>query len=243
MIELVTTGRQIGTPSTSQLETGTPLGSTIDLDQTPAEVDEEEAAYLRAQDYKSTRILSVTDLKIAGSVLFRIRKENKRWLKLPEPSTDPTKFHYAPDVIKQASVSLIAYRVRCTRTNKSLHTTSFPSQSDYLSEVITYSKDPLPEGTAERLLYSWGQTASLDLCGAWITQGNVQLGCARLILDNCPFAQLRQLLENFISVLLKALKAFKNIIQDYLKEPPKGKGKAKAEEQCSGRLSWITPWH
>ena len=150
---------------------------------------------------------------------------------MPERSIDPIKFHYAPGVIKQASVSLIAYRVRRTRTNKSLHTTSFPRQSDYLSEVTTYAKDPLPEGTAKRLLYSWGQTASLELCGAWITQGNVQLGCARLILNNCPFAKLRQLLENFISVLLKALKAFKDIILDYLKEPLKGKGKAKAEEQ------------
>ena len=59
----------------------------------------------------------------------------------------------------------------------------------------------------------------------------MQLGCARLILDNCPFAELRQLLKNFISVILEALKAFKDIIQDYLKEPPKGKGKAKAEER------------
>ena len=97
--------------------------------------------------------------------------------------------------------------------------------------MTTYAKDPLPEGTVERLFYSWGQTASLELYGAWITQGNVQLGCARQILNNCPSAELRQLLENFISILMKALKAFKDIIQDYLKDPPKGKGKAKAEEQ------------
>ena len=50
------------------------------------------------------------------------------------------------------------------------------------------------------------------------------------ILDNCPIAKLCQLLENFTTVLLKALKAFKDIIQDYLKDPLKGTGKAKAEE-------------
>ena len=36
-------------------------------------------------------------------------------------------------------------------------------------------------------------------------------------------------MENFTLVLLETLKAFKDIIQDYLKDPPKGKGKAKAK--------------
>ena len=72
MIKPVLNGAQIGTPSNSHIEVRTPLGSTLDLDQTPVEVDEEEAEYLRAQDYKSTRILSISDLKIAGSVLFRV---------------------------------------------------------------------------------------------------------------------------------------------------------------------------
>ena len=40
MIEPIITSGQIGTPSTSHNEAGTPLGSTLDRDQTPAEADE-----------------------------------------------------------------------------------------------------------------------------------------------------------------------------------------------------------
>ena len=117
----------------------------------------------------------MTDLKITGTVLFRIRKEKKRWLRLPEWSIDPKMFHYAPNAIKEASVSLIPYRVRCTRTDKSLHTTSCPSQSDYLSEVTTYVKDPLLEGTAERLLQLRRILASIDILRHPNAQGQAHM--------------------------------------------------------------------
>ena len=126
------------------------------------------------------------------------------------------------------------YRLLCTRSNVSLHTTCCPSQSDYLSKAFTYVRDFLHVGTAKRTLCSWPQTASIELCAAWISQANVQLGCARTNLDRHPPQELRPLLENFIAVLLKALKAFKDIIQDNLKDPPNCKGKAKVEDPKPG---------
>ena len=111
-------------PPPQTLSVGPKLGSTLDLDQTSVETDEEEAEYLKAHDYESTQTLSVTHLTIVGTVLFQIWKESRR---LPERSIDSRKFHYAPDAIKQASISLIAYRGRCTCREKSLHKTSFPS--------------------------------------------------------------------------------------------------------------------
>ena len=81
-------------------------------------------------------------------------------------------------------------------------------------------------GTTENTLYSWPSTASVELC----TVGSVQLNCPLTILDTHPSQELRPLLENFITVLLKALEAFKEIIQDNIKNPSKGKGKARVED-------------
>ena len=80
-------------------------------------------------------------------------------------------------------------------------------------------------GAVERTLYSWPLTASIKLSAAWIS-----LGCACTILDRHPPQELRPLLENFIGVLLKDLKTIKDIMQDYLKDPPNRKGKGKVED-------------
>ena len=88
LIEPQTTVRLISTPSSSHIEVATPRG-TLNLDPTPAEEEVAEAEYLRAQDYQSSRILPTSDLRVAGSVLFRIRKESDKWLKLPDKAIDP----------------------------------------------------------------------------------------------------------------------------------------------------------
>ena len=77
----------------------------------------------------------MADLTTVGSVAFRIQKEANRWLKVPDTAIDPLTFHYAPDLIKQASVTLIKYRLLCTRSNVSLHTTCCPCQLDYMSKA------------------------------------------------------------------------------------------------------------
>ena len=237
LVEPQTTVGPASTPSSSHIEVTTPRG-TPNLGATPVEEEVAEAEYLRAQDYESSRILSASDLRVAGSVLFRIRRESDKWLKLPDKAIDSKQFHFAPDSIKKASVTLIQYRLRCTRTDKSLHTTSFPSQSDYLSAIDTYLRDPLPDGAAEYSFLSWGETASVELLGAWLTQGNVQLCCARTILNGHPPDQLRPLLESFISVLLKVLKACRDIVQDYSKDPAKGRGKAKENPEPKPGLTY-----
>ena len=70
----------------------------------------------------------------------------------------------------------------------------------------------------------------MELSATCISQANVQLGCARTILDRHPPQELRPLLENFIEVLLKALKAIKDIILDYQKDPPNRQGKVMVED-------------
>ena len=59
LMEPLTTVGQIGTRSGSNIQVRIPLESIVFLVQTPAEVDKEEAEYLRAQVYEGTRFLSV----------------------------------------------------------------------------------------------------------------------------------------------------------------------------------------
>ena len=93
-------------------------------------------------------------------------------------------------------MSLIEYRLLCTRSKVSVHKTCCLSYFDYLSKVNTYVRDFLPARTAEITLYSRPPTASVELDGACISQANVQLECARTIKDRHPPQELRPLSEN-----------------------------------------------
>ena len=75
-------------------------------------------------------------------------------------------------------MSLIEYRLLCTRSKVSVHKTCCLSYFDYLSKVNTYVRDFLPARTAEITLYSRPPTARVELDGACISQANVQLKCA-----------------------------------------------------------------
>ena len=210
---------------TVQGNTSNPAGISLAVVTTPSQQTAQVPSTSQKEqptpaETQATRLVPAQDQTVTKRLLYNLRTDLHLKAKLQTPgqaADNKSAFPLSPKEQRDIALGLSQYKHALkdiARVN--FHTTTATNAFEYHSRVLNYGKLPLPANLLDKAQYSWGQTVNLEICSAWLSQGNLQLGGLTNLLAAGGAGKYANHVREFLIVLEHTLSNIRSAILDNL---------------------------
>ena len=186
-------------------------------DKVPSTSQKEQPTPAETQ---ATRLVPAKDQTVTKRLLYNLRTDLHLKSKLQTASQvadNKSAFQLSPKEQRDIALGLSQYKHALKDIARvTFHTTTASNAFKYHSRVLNYGKLPLPSNLLDKAQYSWGQTVNLEICSAWLSQGNLQHGGLTNLLAAGGAGKYANHVREFLIVLEHTLSNIRSATTDNL---------------------------